>query len=139
MAPSDRNRAVMEEFRSTGGRVGGPFEGQAMVILHTIGARSGAPRENPLVCLPDGGRLVVFASMGGAPGNPDWFHNVRAHPDVTVEYGTATFPARATVVEGAEAERLYAAIEHRFPRFAGYRERTAGIREIPVVALERTG
>jgi deazaflavin-dependent oxidoreductase (nitroreductase family) len=139
MAPTAHNRRVIEEFRATGGRVGGYYEGRSLVILHTIGAKSGIERENPLMALPDGDALVVFASQGGAPTHPDWYRNLRANPDVTVEFQGETFPARATVVDGPERERLYARIIETAPVFATYRERTAGIREIPVVALKRAG
>jgi len=139
MAPTEHNRRVIEEFRANGGRVGGYYEGRSMVILHTIGAKSGIERENPLMALPDGDALVVFASQGGAPTHPDWYRNLRANPDVTVEFQGETFPARATVVDGPERERLYARIIDTAAVFATYRERTAGIREIPVVALQRAG
>ena len=139
MAPKEYNRRVIEEFRANGGRVGGDYEGRTLVILHTVGARSGIERENPLMTIPDGDDLVVFASQGGAPTHPDWYRNLRAHPEVTVEFQDETFPARATVVEGPERERLYDKVIEAAPAFATYQERTAGIREIPVVALHRTG
>ncbi|HEY6566409.1 MAG TPA: nitroreductase/quinone reductase family protein, partial [Actinomycetota bacterium] len=97
MATDDWNSNIITEFRANDGKVGGPFEGAPLLLLHTTGARSGAERVNPLMYLPDDDRLVVFASKGGAPDNPDWYHNVIANPGVSVEVGDETFDARATV------------------------------------------
>ncbi|MDX6646768.1 MAG: hypothetical protein QOK40_2495 [Miltoncostaeaceae bacterium] len=132
---SDYNRAVIEEFRANGGRVGGRFEGRPMLLLSTTGARSGRPYTNPLVYLPDDGRVVVFASKGGAPTNPDWYHNLRAHPTVTVEVGGERYEADAAELEGAERERLYALQVETSPVFGDYQRRTS--RRIPVIALTR--
>src|ERR1041384_1176540 len=96
----DFNTAIIEEFRANGGKVGGPFEGAPMLLLHTTGAKSGQARTNPVVYLADGDDLVVFASKAGAPTNPDWFHNLRANPDARVEVGTEAFDVRARVAEG---------------------------------------
>lgn len=131
---NDRNAPIIEEFRSNAGKVGGPFLGVPLLLLHTSGARTGLPRTNPLAYLPDGDRFVVIASKGGAPSNPDWFHNLVAHPDVTVEVGTRTFPARAVVVTGPERDDLYARQAERLPAFAAYERRTK--RTIPVIVLE---
>ena len=107
-----------------------------MVLITHRGARSGKLRTNPLVCLPDGDRLVIFASKGGAPSNPDWYYNLLANPDVTVEYGAERYSARARVVEkDDERDRLYAEQVRRFPAFGDYQVKTT--RKIPVVALER--
>jgi deazaflavin-dependent oxidoreductase (nitroreductase family) len=131
---TDRNAMIIEEFREHDGRVSGPFEGAPMLLLHTTGARSGAERINPLMYLPDGERLVVFASKGGAPKNPDWYHNVRTHPEVEVEVGTRRIHARARVARGGERDALYAEQSRRYPQFARYQE--AVERTIPVVILE---
>ncbi|HEY8526574.1 MAG TPA: nitroreductase family deazaflavin-dependent oxidoreductase [Acidimicrobiales bacterium] len=131
---SDWNAQIIEEFRANGGQVGGPFAGMPMLILHATGAKTGKERVTPLVYQADGDRMVIFASKGGAPDNPDWYHNVVAHPDVTVEVGTETRRARARVAEGDERERLWARQKELVPAFAEYEERTS--RQIPVVVLE---
>jgi deazaflavin-dependent oxidoreductase (nitroreductase family) len=133
---SDWNAAIIDEFRANGGKVGGQFEGAAMLLLHTTGARTGQERVNPLVYTTDGDDLVVVASKGGAPTNPDWFHNLVANPDVTVEVGTDTMPVRARVADGAERERLWSRQVEVMPGFAEYQAKTS--RTIPVVVLERT-
>jgi deazaflavin-dependent oxidoreductase (nitroreductase family) len=131
---ADFNEAkIIEEFRANGGRVGGSFEGAPMVLLTTTAARSGATRVNPLMYLPDGHRAVVFASKGGAPTNPDWYHNLRANPEVTIDVGGERHQATATVLEGQERARLYAEQASRHPRFAEYQAKTS--RKIPVIAL----
>jgi len=132
---NDWNAAIISEFRANGGKVGGRFANAPMVLITTRGARTGKLRTNPLVCLPDGDRLVVFASKAGAPTNPDWYHNLRANPDVTVEYGSERFNARAVITEGAERDRLFAEQARRFPMFNDYQTKTKRI--IPVIALER--
>jgi len=132
--PNDRNAGIIEEFRANAGRVGGFFEGKTLLLLHTRGAKTGLPRTNPLVYLPDGERFVVIASKGGAPSDPDWFRNLVADPNVTVEVGTRTIPARAVVVTGPERAELYARQAERLPAFAGYERKTT--RTIPVIALE---
>lgn len=128
------NRQVIEEFRANEGRVGGMFEGAPMVLLHTTGARTGQERVNPLMYLPDGDRVIVFASKGGAPDNPDWYYNLVANPAVTIEVGTETKPATAKVVGPEERDKLYAEQAKRYPQFAEYEEKTT--RKIPVVVLE---
>jgi deazaflavin-dependent oxidoreductase (nitroreductase family) len=133
---NDWNTKVIEEFRANAGKVGGRFENATMVLITTTGARTGKQRTNPLVYLPDGERVVVFASKGGAPTNPDWFYNLRANPIVTVEVGTDKYEARAVVVEGEERDRLYAEQVKRFPAFGDYQVNTT--RKIPVIALEAT-
>ena len=131
---NDYNQRIIEEFRANGGKVGGPFEGAPMVLLTTTGAKSGKRHTTPIVYLPDGDRIVVFASMGGAPTNPAWYHNVRANPDVTVEVGTEKRDARAVVTSGDERERLFRKQASLFPAFAEYEKNTT--RTIPVIALE---
>jgi deazaflavin-dependent oxidoreductase (nitroreductase family) len=132
---NDWNAKIIAEFRANGGKVGGSFANAPMVLIMTRGARTGKLRTNPLVCLPDGERLVIFASKAGAPSHPDWFYNLRANPEVTVEYGAETFQARAVITEGDERERLFAEQARRFPTFAEYQAKTT--RQIPVIALER--
>jgi deazaflavin-dependent oxidoreductase (nitroreductase family) len=134
---NDFNKGIIAEFRANAGKVGGRFAGAPMVLLTTTGAKSGQPHTTPLVCMPDGERIVVFASMGGAPRNPAWFHNLRTNPDVTVEYGTDEFDARARITSGAERDDLFRRQVERFPQFGEYQKNTT--RTIPVIVLERTG
>lgn len=131
---SDWNQKIIEEFRANGGKVGGQFEGAPLLLLHTTGAKTGTERVSPVMYQQDGDRLVVFASKAGAPTNPDWYHNVRANPDVTVEVGTETIAARARVAEGEERERLWSRQKAEWPGFADYEKKTS--RTIPVVILE---
>ena len=135
----DWNQRVIDEFRANGGRVGGPFEGRTLLLLHHRGAKTGTERVNPLAYqrLSDDA-VAVFASKGGAPTNPDWYHNLIANADVTVEIGADTFPARARVAEGEERERIWERQKHDWPGFAAYDEKTKGIRDIPVIVLDRT-
>ena len=132
---NDRNKAIIDEFRANAGKVGGPFAGRSLLLLHTIGARSGKERINPVACIPDGDRLVIIASKGGAPTNPDWYYNLVAHPLVTVEVGTEKFQVRAAVVPEPERTRLYARMVAVMPGFAEYQQKTA--RAIPVILLTR--
>jgi deazaflavin-dependent oxidoreductase (nitroreductase family) len=134
--PNDFNATIIADFRANGGKVGPPFEGAPMVLLHTTGARSGKERVNPLVYTTDGDRYVIIASKGGAPTNPDWFHNIMANPSVTLEIGEETFAATASIAEGAERDRLFAAQAELMPGFKDYEQATD--RVIPVVVLERT-
>jgi deazaflavin-dependent oxidoreductase (nitroreductase family) len=129
------NKRLIAEFRANGGKVGGQFAGAPMLLLTTTGRRSGQPRTNPVVYTTDNGRYVIIASKGGAPTNPDWFHNLRANPEVIVEIGGETFPARATVPEGAERDRLFTRTVDQMPGFGEYQTMTT--RQIPVVLLER--
>ncbi len=132
---SDWNTKIIEEFRQHEGRVGGQFEGAPLLLLTTSGRRTGEPRVNPVMYLADGDRLLVFASKGGAPTHPDWYHNLVADPQVTVEVGTDTFRAHAVVLRGEERDRFYAEQARRYPGFGEYQEKTGRI--IPVVALVR--
>jgi deazaflavin-dependent oxidoreductase (nitroreductase family) len=127
------NDSIIEEFRANEGRVGGNFEGAPLLLLHSIGAKSGVERVNPMMYLADGERYLVFASKAGAPTNPDWYHNVKAHPRVTIEVGTQTMEADAVELEGEERDRMYAKQAAAFPGFAAYQENMD--RVIPVVAL----
>ena len=130
---NDRNKKIVAEFRANAGRVGGNFEGKTLLLLHTQGAKSGQERINPLACVKDGDRCVVIASKGGAPTHPDWYYNVIANPQVTVEVGTETFQAEAIVAEEPERTRLYDKMVEVMPGFEGYRRNTT--REIPVIVL----
>lgn len=134
---SDWNEKVIAEFRANEGRVGGHFEGHTLLLLHHTGAKSGNEYVNPLAYqrLTDDS-VAIFASKGGAPTAPDWYYNLVAHPDVEVEIGTETFAAHARVAEGAERETIWAKQKQEWPGFADYEQKTAGIREIPVVILD---
>lgn len=131
------NENLIAEYRANGGRVSGQFAGAPLLLLTTTGAKSGQPRTTPLAYTADGDRLLVIASKGGAPTHPDWYHNLRANPEVTVELGTEAFSARATVPEGEERDRLVDQMAEQMPGFADYQRNTT--RRIPVVVLERTG
>ncbi|MDQ1468122.1 MAG: hypothetical protein QOH10_2537 [Actinomycetota bacterium] len=131
----DWNRVIIDEFRANAGKVGGQFAGAPMVLLTTTGAKSGQLRTHPLVYQADGDRIIVFASKGGAPTNPDWYHNLVANPTATVEVGGDRYDAKATVLTGEERDRLFARQTESFPGFAEYQAKTS--RTIPVVALER--
>lgn len=136
---ADYNEKIIEEFRANEGRVGGHFEGHTLLLLHHRGAKTGTERVNPLatqVLGSDG--WAIFASKGGAPDNPDWFHNLLANPDAEVEFGTGTYPVRARVAEGEERERIWSRQKQVMDGFAKYEAKLQGVREIPVVVLERT-
>ena len=131
------NENLIADFRANGGQAsGGPFLGRPLVLLTTVGARSGQPRTTPLVYTRDGDRYVVIASKGGAPSHPAWYHNILANPEVTLEVGSETFKARATPAQGEERDRIYAQVASVMPAFADYERKTT--RRIPVVLLERT-
>jgi deazaflavin-dependent oxidoreductase (nitroreductase family) len=129
----DFNERIIDEFRANAGHVGGQFETTPLLLLHHTGARSGTQRINPLAYLEDDGRYVIFASKAGAPTNPDWYHNLKAHPDVTIEVGTETIAVTAREAVGAERERLFGAQVGVVPRFGEYAAQTK--REIPVMVL----
>ncbi len=130
------NQQVIEDFRANNGAVGGFFTGKPVLILHTTGAKTGKKRLNPLVYATHEDRYVIVASKGGAPTHPDWFFNVRANPDVTLEVGTERFPAKATIIEdGPVRDELYAELVAIMGQFAEYETKTD--RRIPVVVLER--
>ncbi|HEX4207225.1 MAG TPA: nitroreductase family deazaflavin-dependent oxidoreductase [Ktedonobacteraceae bacterium] len=132
---NDWDRRIIEEFRANGGNVGGQFAGVPLLLLTTTGAKSGEPRISPLAYLFEGGRIYVFAGNRGAPTNPGWYHNLVAHPDVTVELGTEQFEARATVIESAEGERLGSIQVQKIPALASLQTKIT--RRVPVVLLER--
>ena len=134
---ADWNSKIIEEFRANEGKVGGPFEGAPLLLLHTVGARTGQPRVNPMMYRPVPGGYAVFASKGGAPTNPDWYHNLQAHPDVEAEIGTETVKLRARVARGAERDQIWEAHKAANPGFGDYERKTA--RQIPVILLEPVG
>ena len=131
---SDWNTKIIEEFRANGGAVGGQFAGAPLLLLHTVGARSGQRRVNPVMYQKVDGGYAVFASKAGAPVNPDWYHNLLAHPQVTAEIGTQTVELVARVADGDERERIWAAQKAAYPGFADYERKTT--RQIPVIVLE---
>jgi deazaflavin-dependent oxidoreductase (nitroreductase family) len=130
----DFNAQVIDEFRSKGGKVGGMFADMSLLLLHHTGAKSGAARVNPLAYQADGDRYVIFASKAGAPTNPDWYHNLRAHPETTIEVGTEAIAVVASEATGEERERLFRAQVARSPTFGEYEEKAGG-RVIPVIVL----
>ncbi|HZG91218.1 MAG TPA: nitroreductase/quinone reductase family protein [Pseudonocardia sp.] len=133
---SDWNAKIIEEFRANEGRVGGPFEGAPMILIHHIGARTGTERVAPLIYFPqDDGGMVIIASKAGAPTNPDWYHNLKANPSIEVEVGTETFRVATEEVVGEERERIWAKVVAERPGFAEYQENTT--RTIPVLRLTR--
>ncbi len=129
------NTPVIEEFRANGGKVGGRFEGSAIVLVHHIGAKTGTERIAPLTCYTENGRLFVFASKIGDPAHPAWFHNLVANPDVTIEVGEETYKVRARVLEQPERDEVFAKQVEAHPRFGEYQAKTD--RVIPVVELVR--
>lgn len=134
---NDFNQQIIDEFRANDGKVGGPFEGLPLALVHHIGAKSGAKRINPLAYqrLSDDS-IAIFASKGGAPTNPDWYYNLVANPQTTVEIGSERYEVTARVADDEERERIWSAQKEAFPNFAEY-EKTAGGRKIPVVVLDR--
>lgn len=138
--PGDWNAHVIEEFRANEGRVGGNFEGAPMTLVHHRGRKSGRPLVNPMMYLRDDGDrdvIYVFASKGGAPTDPDWYRNLVAAGEAEVEVGTERYPVTVTELTGADRDRVYAEQARRYPGFADYEKKTAGIRTIPVIALRR--
>ncbi len=137
----DVNNRVIGEFRDNDGKVGPPFEGADLVLVHHLGARSGTERITPLVWFADGDRYVIVASKAGAPDNPAWYHNLRAHPDVTVEVGHGPegwvdkLDVHAEELTGAERERIWATITEANAGFADYQRKVEGVRTIPLFAL----
>ena len=132
---NDWNSAIIREFRTNAGKVGGPFAGKTLLLLHTTGAKSGREHINPVAYVTDGDRFVIIASKGGAPTNPDWYYNLVANPQITVEVGTEQFKARASVSIEPERTRLYDKMIEMMPGFAEYRKKTT--RVIPVITLRR--
>jgi deazaflavin-dependent oxidoreductase (nitroreductase family) len=129
----DYNQRIIDEFRANGGKPPSWSGDSSLLLLHHRGAKSGLERVNPVAYLPDDGRYVIFASKAGAPTNPDWYHNLKAYPDTTIEVGADTVAVTASEVSGEERERLFAAQAQRSPQFAEYQRNTD--RLIPVIAL----
>lgn len=134
---NDWNAAIIEEFRANEGRVGGPFEGAPLLLLHSVGARSGNERVNPMMYQAVGDAYAVFASKSGAPSNPDWYHNLVANPEATIEVGAITVEVRARIAEGVERDTIWETQKERYRGFADYEASTT--RQIPVVILEPVG
>lgn len=128
------NRRTIEEFRANKGKVGGVWEGRPLLLITTTGAKSGQHRTNPVMYFRDGDHLYVFASKGGAPSHPAWYHNLLAHPHVTVEVGDEKFTAHAKPVTGEARDEIYARWARLYPQFREYQEKTD--RKIPVIELE---
>jgi deazaflavin-dependent oxidoreductase (nitroreductase family) len=137
MSAADHNQPIIDEFRANGGKVGGQFEGVSLVLVHHKGAKSGTERVNPLAYqrLSDDS-VAIFASKGGAPTNPDWYYNLVANPNTSIEIGTDRYDVTARVADSEERERIWEAQKKAFPNFAEY-EKTSGGREIPVVVLDK--
>jgi deazaflavin-dependent oxidoreductase (nitroreductase family) len=133
----DFNTAIIEEFRANGGKLGGNFEGAPVLLLHTTGAKSGKERVHPVMYRMVGDNLAVFASKAGAPTNPDWYHNLLAHPETSAEVGSGTRFFVARVAEGDERTAIWEAQKKEVPGFADYEAATT--RQIPVVILEPKG
>ena len=132
----EMNRKVIAEFRATGGKAGGMFEGKPLVLVHNVGARTGARRVTPLIPLVIDDRIFVFATKGGSDEHPAWYHNLVANPEATVELGTETFPVVARVLTGSERDEIYAKQAVAQPQFADYERGTS--RVIPVIELRRS-
>ena len=136
MSEIDYNQQVIAEFREQGGKVGGPMEGAALVLVHHTGAKSGTERVTPLMYQQiDADTIAIFASKAGAPTNPDWYHNLRANPETTIEIGSEKRRVRAREAAAEERARIWEAQKQAMPQFAEYEEKSGG-REIPVVLLE---
>jgi deazaflavin-dependent oxidoreductase (nitroreductase family) len=138
---TDWNAMIIQEFRANEGRVGGNFEGAPMVLVHHRGRKSGREYVNPMMYLPDETRddvIYVFASKAGAPSNPDWYYNLTALGEGTIERGTDSYRVTVRELTGDERDGIYAEQARRYPGFAEYAERTAGIRTIPVLELTRS-
>ncbi len=131
--PNDFNVRNIAEFRANHGQVGGPFAGAPLLLLHTVGARSGLARVNPMMYLPDKGRYLVFGSKAGSDQNPDWYHNLLAHPDTQIEVGDLLLAVHAEELTGVERDARFQDQARLYPGFAGYQQKTD--RVIPVIAL----
>ncbi len=129
------NRQLIEEFRANRGKTGGPMEGRPLLLLTTTGAKSGQLRTTPMMYIRDDDRLLVIASNAGAPTHPDWYRNLVAHPEVTVETGNETFKASPIVTEGSERQRLWTRVVELYPFFADHQAQIT--RQIPVIVLRR--
>ena len=132
---SEWNNGIIDEFRSNDGRVGGVFEGKPLLLLHHRGARTGTKRVSPLMYQKVGDAYAIFASKGGADDNPDWFYNLKAHPDVSIEVGTSAVDVTARIAEGAEQDTIWSQQKTDYPQFAGYEQKTSRA-QIPVIVLD---
>jgi deazaflavin-dependent oxidoreductase (nitroreductase family) len=140
--PNDWNASTIAEFRANEGRVGGPFEGAPLVLVHHRGRKSRREYVTPMMYIADAGddnTIYVFASKGGAPSNPDWYYNLVQSGKGTVERGTETYAVTVRETRGGERDRIWDEQARRYPGFAEYAKQTAGIRTIPVLSLSRTG
>jgi deazaflavin-dependent oxidoreductase (nitroreductase family) len=138
--PLDWNAKTIAEFRANEGRVGGNFEGAPLVLVHHRGRNSGREYVTPVMYLPHGTEpdtIYIFATRAGAPSNPDWYYNLTAAGDGTVERGTGIYKVTVGELTGAERDRIYAEQARRYPGFAEYARQTAGVRTIPVLELRR--
>jgi deazaflavin-dependent oxidoreductase (nitroreductase family) len=136
---SEHNRPIVDEFRANEGRVGGPFDGHTMLLLHNRGRRTGVDNVNPLAYLPDPdpSTVYIFASAGGRPEHPQWYRNLVAAGSAEVEIGTDRFAVTVDEVTASERDRLFALQVEQMPGFAEYERRLEGVRSIPVIALRR--
>lgn len=134
----DFNTKMIQEFRANQGRVGGPWVGATLILIHHIGARSGTERVTPLGCFPQGdGRFAIAASNGGSPAHPDWYYNLKANPRIEVEVGTQTFTVLAEELDRTARAGLWPKLVEKYPSLGDYQARTA--RQIPVFMLTRSG
>jgi deazaflavin-dependent oxidoreductase (nitroreductase family) len=132
---NDYNRQLIEDFRANRSKPDNPFASRPLLLLTTTGAKSGQSRTTPMMYIPDGNRLLVIASNAGAARHPDWYHNLVAHPEVTVEVKAEIYKATATVAEGEERQQLWKKIVEAAPFFAEHQAKIT--RQIPVIILER--
>jgi deazaflavin-dependent oxidoreductase (nitroreductase family) len=132
-SPNDWNAGIIKEFHENHGKVGGQFKGAPILLIHSTGAKTGKSRINPVMYLKDGDRYLVFCSKGGAPSNPDWYYNLKAHPDLQIEVGDETLQVHADEIKGQERDRIYAKQASLYPNFGEYQRSTKRI--IPVMAF----
>ncbi len=138
VSPDDYNSQIIAEFRANGGRVGGPWAGTTLILIHHIGARSGIERVVPLGYFPQGdGRYAIVASNGGSPAHPDWYYNLKAHPRINVEVGTQALTVLAEELDDAARAALWPALVARAPQLGKHQAGTT--RQIPVLMLTRAG
>jgi deazaflavin-dependent oxidoreductase (nitroreductase family) len=131
----DGNKVIIEEFRANKGKVGGHFQNATLLLLHTVGSKSGKKRINPMMTIQEGDQYIVVASKGGAPTNPDWYYNLVANPEVSLEFGTEIFDAVAKETTDPERSELYAKMSEKYPFFDEYARNTD--RVIPLILLTR--
>jgi deazaflavin-dependent oxidoreductase (nitroreductase family) len=134
---AEYNAKIIDEFRANEGRVGGMWEDTPLLLLHHTGAKSGRARVNPVAYLADDRRYLIWAANGGAPNNPDWYHNLRANPNTTIEVGSDTIQVLAEETTGSERERLFARAAERYPELDELSRKTS--RVIPMIVLTPRG